>query len=92
MANASGTSALEVNGSYYTAVIEGIAAKNMGETYYACVYAKYADGSEHYSAVDVFSIHYYCNAIISGNYDAKLQDLCEWMVAYSAAAKAYFAK
>ena len=92
LANASGTDALEVNGSYYTAEIEGIAAKRMGNTYYACVYVKYADGTEHYSNVDIFSIHYYANVMISGNYDAKLQNLCKWIVEYSYQAKTYFNK
>ena len=91
--NVSGTSVLTKNGSYYMADIEGIAAKRMGDTYYACVYAKYADGTEHYSAMDVFSIHYYASAVMGSNsYESTLQNLCKWIVAYSYHAKTYFSK
>ena len=91
ISNVSGTSKLTPNGTYYTADIEGVPAKNMGNTYYACIYVKDTDGEEHYSEIKCFSIHFYASAVITTNgYPANLKELCKWMVTYSYEAKSYF--
>ena len=88
--NADGKLDIEANGSMYQACIEGIAPKNMGMSYYACLYVKNTDGSEHYTNVVIYSIHNYASRMVGGTYGETLADLCKTMVTYSDMAKTYF--
>ncbi len=73
---------------YYQADIEGIAAKNMGETVYFCVKATVNDQTS-YTAVKAYSIHKYAQNK-AGSTDANMSALAKALVVYSDAAKTYF--
>ena len=78
------------SGDYYTAIIEGVAAKDLGDTYFACAYVIDSEGNTHYGEVRSYSAHTYANNTINGNKAEALKNLCKTMVIYSDAAKAHF--
>ena len=92
--NATGSEDMVLNGGYYEGVIKGVPPKNNGWTYYACVYAKFADGTECYSKLTTYSIHSYANSIITypTGYTDELIDLCKAIINYSHDAYVYFGK
>lgn len=81
----SNTSTLERR---YCAYIEGIAAKNMGDTVSVCA-AVTIDGVTYYTEVLNYSIHRYAGNMISKN--GNMVDLAKTLVIYSNAAKTHFA-
>ena len=87
--NASEMSNIGLNGSRYQGYIEGIAAKNMGDTIYICAAAT-IDGETYYTAPISYSIHKYANNQINKN--NAMTDLCKTLLIYSAAAKEYLTK
>ena len=76
--------------SRYQADLPGVAAKNLGDTYYIAIYVKGADGTMYYSDLQTYSAHTYCtNQIGKDTAAATLKDLCKTIIIYSDAAKAY---
>ncbi len=86
--NITGIGNLIKNGNSYSAKVTDIAAKELGETYFACVYVKDAQGNEHYSSLICCSVHQYCNYMITN--ERPEIDFCKAMVVYSDAAKTRF--
>ncbi len=80
----------EKNGAYFGR-IDGIAAKELGNTYYACVYIKNGE-TDYYGGITSYSAHQYAiNQIASSSSTETLKELCKAMAVYSNAAKTYFA-
>ena len=86
-----------ISGAQYDAVNDrymvstnGIAAKNLGDDIFMCVYAKLADGSYVYSDVITYSPKTYAMNRLEKSADEKLKALCVAMLNYGAAAQNYF--
>ncbi len=79
--------------SQYAADVLGVAAKNLGDTYYICVYVTDGEGVTTYSDLMTYSAHTYCvNQIgkaLSATVTQELKDLCKTIIIYSDAAKTY---
>ena len=74
----------------YMVSTNGIAAKNLGDDIYMCVYAKLADGSYVYSDVITYSPKTYAMNRLEKSEDENLKALCVAMLNYGAAAQNYF--
>ena len=89
-ANAAGVLETTVeDGNIYVGTITGIAPKDMGSTYYVCLYVEYEDGVGHYSNISTYSIHEYTakraemDMSTATEKNKKLYSLCQKIINYS---------
>jgi hypothetical protein len=83
-----GTDALE-DGSYGITT-DGIAAKEMGDDRYYCVYVKLLNNKYYYSRMIQYSPKQYAISRLSRSTDPQMKALCVAMLNYGAAAQVYF--
>ena len=88
--NATGEKVLAKDGNFYSADISGIAPKDMGDTYYICLYIENKDGTVEYGKIASYSIHKYAVGKAGGT--DKLAGLCQAIINYSYEADAMFNK
>ena len=74
----------------YMVRTKGIAAKNLGDDIYLCVYAKLSNGSYIYSDVITYSPKAYAMSRLQNSSNDDLKKLCVAMLNYGAAAQEYF--
>ena len=75
-------------GTQWAADMPGVAAKNLGDTYYICVYLKDADGTMHYSDLATYSAHTYATNQIKKETAAEtLKNFSKCLIIYSDAAR-----
>jgi hypothetical protein len=75
----------------YIATTDGIAAKEMGDDRYYCIYSKLDNGEYVYSRVVQYSPKKYAtNMLAKASTSAKQKTLCVAMLNYGAAAQTYF--
>ena len=77
------------DGSQYMVHTNGIPAKNLGDTVYFRIYAKMADGSYVYSAINNYSPQTYAEGRLT-NSDATVVALVRSMLDYGASAQSFF--
>lgn len=77
------------NGTQYMVRTNGIPAKNLGDTVYFRIYAKMADGSIVYSAINNYSPQAYAEGRLT-NSDTKVVELVRSLLDYGASAQKYF--
>ena len=94
-ANATGESELVLEGGIYVGTISGIAPKDMGDTYYFCLYTEDEAGAAHYSELGTYSIHEYTHkradlyaTTPDGDSNKPLYALCQAIINYSYQANA----
>ena len=77
------------SGNIYVGTITGIAPKDMGSTYYVCLYVEYEDGVGHYTNISTYSIHEYTakraamDQSTATEKNKKLYSLCQMIINYS---------
>ena len=79
-----------LNGGFYCARTEGIAAKKLGDAVYFRIYAKLADGSYIYSPMASYSPKKYAYSVLNGNYGDDMKALVVAMLNYGSEAQNYF--
>lgn len=79
----------ESSGRYFSAT-DGVAAKEMGDTRFYCVYAKLTDGTYAYSEVYQYSPKKYAMSRLEKSTDNSMKALCVAMLNYGTAAQHYF--
>ena len=78
-------------GEFFIATTDGIAAKEMGDDRYYCVYSKLLNNKYVYSRVVQYSPKKYAmNKLSQASTSAKQKDLCVAMLNYGTAAQEYF--
>ena len=73
----------------YVASVEGIAAKNADEIYYAVLCIEDAEGNVEYTAVEAMSVNAYAAKIIDSNNSAAIIKIAKMLLAYTTAAEEY---
>lgn len=80
----------ESSGDYYAVRTEGIAAKELGDVFDCCVYARRKDGSYVYSDVITYGPEVYARTVLEESDDSELKELVVAMLDYAAAAQERF--
>lgn len=80
----------ESSGDYYAVRTEGIAAKELGDVFDCCVYARRKDGTYVYSDVITYGPEVYARTVLEESEDTELKELVVAMLDYASAAQERF--
>ena len=78
------------DGTTYMAQTAGVAAKNMGDTYYFRAYARLSNGRYVYSAVEPYNAVKYAKSILAKSQSEEMKALVVSMLNFGAEAQLYF--
>ena len=81
---------IQYDGSRYHGIVEGIAAKEMGDTRYYAAYAKMTDGTYAYSNLYEYSPKKYALSRLANSTNNEMKALCVAMLNYGAEAQLFF--